>query len=358
MEISHKLWRNQVTLDVTSMVVLTHFPGFLEQNSASLVSLILDTLPFIVNGKSRSAVDRVLHRCLKSESFFKMFAGALVKHGMQLHGKSESHHVLKWIALLLSRLSLPESQKPVSKLLHVAAHCMDQLMERDFKRASQRLRGFVTKSLGFRQEAMAVAADVRSPTLLRLVCETLTAEQDPTRERLLMDYCTNVLGAKSAPGSEIAKSYRSLLGRLTKNEFGDVVLPTLTRSLRRNPELVLPLTDSLFCEMHLDVSAFGMELLKVMLQFIRHTSPAVQTAAVEVQSHVSKLISDRDIIQQMAQTLEGILSGKQEGRIKSIQERIALAKTLGVLSVSPAKRNDLSLQVSTLIGALYENEGT
>lgn len=332
--------------------------GFLEEHVVDTVSLIWDALPVISDGRSRSGVERVLHRCLKSEIFFKSFAGAVVKHGMHVRGKSESYYVLKWISILLSRLSLPESQKAISKLLQVAARCLDQLLERDFRRAARKLKSFISESLPFRQAALGVVSEMGSPALLRLVCETVSAsEQEPMRAKLLTDYCTNILAAKTAPSQETTSAYQSLLGSLTKNEFGDVLLPALTRSLRRNPEVVLNLALHLFRVMHLDVSTFGLELQKVMLQFIRHTNSDVQSMAVNLQSHMAKLISDRDVLQQMVETFVGILSGKAEGKIKSIHERVALAKALGVLATSPSKRNDQSQQITTSISTLYEHEG-
>lgn len=299
-----------------------------------------------------------MHTCLKNETFFKFFAGALVKQGMHVRGKRECYYLAKWMGVVLQRLSLPEAQKPILKLLQASAHCLDQLKGRALCRAMKKLQSIVV-SKSLRNEALQIAVDVRSLSLLLLICRTLVpngSENGPDRSKILSDYCTNILNAKTTPSFEAMMAYKPLLESLDKTEFEEALLPTLTRSLRRNPEVGLAAAVSLLSVMNLDLTASGIELQKQLIPFLRHSQPEVQTTALDVQFHISKRISDRDVVQQMADHLMEWVSGKVEGKIKSATERAALIKAFGVLSASPATKSDLGLYVSESLCAFYRSE--
>ena len=331
-----------------------------ERHASTLAALILEANSCVADRALRRGVDRVLRRALRQTTFFKTFAGAVVKYGStHPRGKSESYYLAKWIVCIMRRLSLPESQKPISRLLHVAGRCLDRLQERDFGRAARRWRRLAATDAAFRNEMWSIAVETGSTSLLRLVCDAIaSSERDPLRPALLTHYCTNILASKTPPTPTAICACRSLIGSLTRTEFAETVLPALTRALRRNPEVVLDIACALFRDLHLDVSLFGLELQKSLLSLIRHTSATVQADACDVHSAIAKLMSDRDVLQQMVCTLEDIMSGKSEGKVKNIHERLSLIKSIGGLSASPSKKPEFSCHITTSLAALYEQEGT
>ena len=330
-----------------------------ERHASTLAALILEANSCVADRDLRRGVERVLRRALRYTTFFKTFAGAVVKYGStHPRGKSESYYLAKWIIWIVRRLSLPDSQKPISRLLHVAGRCLDRLQERDSGRVARRWRRLAAADDAFRNEMWSVAVETGSTALLRLVCDAgASSERDLLRPALLTHYCTNILASKTPPTPMAISACKSLLGSLTRTEFAETVLPALTRALRRNPEVVLDVACALFHDLHLDVSHFGLELQKSLLPLIRHTDATVQAKACDVHSAIAKLMSDRDVLQQMVCTLEDIVSGKSEGKVKNVHERLSLVKSIGGLSASPSKKPEFSCHITASLTALYEQEG-
>lgn len=347
--------------------------GFLESNGVPLAALIVKSSGLIMNSYSRSAVETVLKKALISSPFLKTFAGVLVKNVSQITGKRQSFYLLKWTCWILNKLEFPESQKPISKLLLVVAKCLDSLQkstERDFNRASKPLKLVLTKDVRFCKEAL----EIKSPSLFKVVCSLLVKPEsklDDLRAPLLEIFTSTILGAKTAPKEESIEAFQPLLSTLTRTEFAESILPSLLRCMRRNPDVVLgqsfiPTLKScvftgvsvcLFKAVNIDLSAFQNELLKVLLQFIRHNNVSIQTAAIEAQSFIAKQISDRDVLMKSVQTLNEILSGKSEGKVKNIQERVYLTRALKTLAISPSKRKESSGEIVEILCQLYNQEG-
>lgn len=347
--------------------------GFLESNGGPLAALIVESSGLIMDSYSRSAVETVLKKALISSPFLKTFAGVLVKNISHITGKRQSFYLLKWTCWILNKLEFPESQKPISKLLLVVAKCLDSLQkstERDFNRASKPLKMILTKDIKFCKEAL----EIKSPSLFKVVCSLLVkpeAKMDELRAPLLESYTSTILGAKTAPKEESIEAFQPLLSTLTRAEFAESILPSLLRCMRRNPDVVVgqsitPILKSrvftgvsvrLFKAVNIDLSAFQNELQKVLLQFIRHSNVSIQSAAIDAQSFIAKQISDRDVLLKSVQTLHEILSGKSEGKVKNIQERVSLTRALKTLAMSPSKRKDSSGEIVEILCQLYNQEG-
>ena len=67
-------------------------------------------------------------------------------------------------------------------------------------------------------------------------------------------YLTVVLNSREKPPKALSEAFQPLLKRMVHEEFGKMIVPTLVKILKRNPELALEVVGVLLKSTKLDLS--------------------------------------------------------------------------------------------------------
>lgn len=197
-----------------------------------------------------------------------------------------------------------------------------------------------------------------SPGLLRALLQS--SSRKPVREVALQLYCERVLAAKTAVDSTTLWAYSPLVASLQHEEVGGVVVPSVSKAIRRNPEVGLPVAARLLSDVNLDLSRHSSELLPAFVQALRNAKEENREMAVKCVKQLGKQLSQVDALSESAQVLRSLLEGKTEGKIKSVQERASLMCGLEALAVGVGVSRSGALLTSTVVEfccEFYAGEG-
>lgn len=98
----------------------------------------------------------------------------------------------------------------------------------------------------------------------------------PLKQDLLAFYSDTVLGAKTVLPSGTLTAYTPLIRSLSQQDFSKVLLPAISKYIRRTPEPALSSTQALLSATQLDLSSIASELLDQLLKLVRGTKESIR----------------------------------------------------------------------------------
>lgn len=122
-------------------------------------------------------------------------------------------------------------------------------------------------------------------------------------------YLKLVWNSKDKPLKALNEAFQPLLQHMTHDDFGKTVLPTASKMLKRNPELVMESFGCLLMYTNLDLSIYTMELLPTVLLQARHSDENRRKESVLLVNQLVLHSSDLDTISAMFQSIRSVISG-------------------------------------------------
>ena len=122
-------------------------------------------------------------------------------------------------------------------------------------------------------------------------------------------YLKAVLNAREKPAKSLSEAFHPLFLCLTHEEFGNVVVPSCVKMLKRNPEIALELVEILLKAVSIDLSKYTMEILPVVLAQARHADEGRRLGALAIIRCLSEKSSNPDLIESMFNTVKAIIGG-------------------------------------------------
>lgn len=340
--------------------------------AAVLVDMIFKTLYIYDDLRSRKAVDDVVLKALGEVTFMKTFAASVVQfmeRQQKSHSDVGSYRLLKWSTFLLVGSKFASvSKNAVSRVIAAQASLLHIVLKASFRerRATQRLffRLF-SKSQEMYKIYIEELKDARIPykeypDFIWLLLEF--SKKDPSfalYKPLFLDlYVKVVLNAREKPAKSLSEAFHPLFLCLTHEEFGNVVVPSCVKMLKRNPEIALELVEILLKSVSIDLSKYTMEILPVVLAQARHADEGRRLGALAIIRCLSEKSSNPDLIESMFDTVKAIIGGS-EGRLQFAYQRVGMFSALQELSNASGGKS-LSNLSSSLCGFLlscYKDEG-
>lgn len=122
-------------------------------------------------------------------------------------------------------------------------------------------------------------------------------------------YVKTILSSKDRPPKAATEAFRPLFLDLGHEDFKSIVVPSCTRMLKRNPEIVLESIEYVLKAVPLDLSRYSNEFMPVVLQQARHSDEERRVAALSIVGTLSEKSSDPDTLPAMFNAIKAILGG-------------------------------------------------
>ncbi|KAL2941259.1 Protein ILITYHIA, partial [Bienertia sinuspersici] len=291
--------------------------------AAVLVDIIFKTLCIYEDLRSRKAVDDIVLKALNEATFMKTFAACLVQFMERLqkcHSYVGSYKLLRWSCFL----------HQISTKTYI-----------------EELKG-------------ARIPEKECPDIIWLLIEY--SRKDPCFEQykpIFIDlYVKTVLSAREKPAKGLSEAFCPLFLCLTHEEFGNIIVPSSVKMLKRNPEIALEAVEILLKSVSIDLSKYSMEFLPVVLTQARHADEGRRVGALAIIQCLSKKSSNPDVIEMLFKAVKAVIGGS-EGRLQFPYQRVGMFSALRELSSAPGGKllKDLSSTLCGFLLSCYKDEG-
>ncbi|GAV69761.1 LOW QUALITY PROTEIN: DUF3554 domain-containing protein/CLASP_N domain-containing protein/HEAT_2 domain-containing protein [Cephalotus follicularis] len=361
-----RIFRNQIPsiLDGSEMT---------PELATALVDIVFKTLYIYDDRGSRKAVDDLIVKALAAVAFMKSFAAVLVQ-AMEKQSKFQSHtgcyRLLKWSCLLLTKSQFTiVSKNALCRVAAVQASLLHIVMRRAFRErraCKQTFFHLFSQSPDIYRIYTKELADARipykeSPELLWLLLEfsiTLPSLFEQSKPIYLDIYVKAILNSREKPTKWLSECFCPLFKHMSHEDFQSIVLPSSTKMLKRNPEIVLESVGILLKSINLDLSKYAIEILTVVLPQARHADEGRRISALAIIGCLSQKSSNPDAMEAMFNAVKAVIAGS-EGRLAFPYQRIGMFNALQELSnVTEGKYlNSLSSTVCGFLVPCYKDEG-
>ena len=88
------------------------------------------------------------------------------------------------------------------------------------------------------------------------------------KSKLLNIYIRDVIQVKTKPREFAMVNTKALMGQLSHQEFSELLLPAIKKSLLRSPELILAAVAQMCAGLNLDLSAYMSDLSKPLTSML------------------------------------------------------------------------------------------
>jgi hypothetical protein len=148
-------------------------------------------------------------------------------------------------------------------------------------------------------------------------------------------YTKVVLSAPTPPPAFTLRAFRGVLAKVTAEQLAGMLLPAVSRALRRNPEAAALAVVSLASELTVDGSSCLSEVMTPLLLLARNAKEDTRAAASRALSHlVSRGSADGGAVGSVFDAIRALLGGS-EGRLKEVFQRTGLLSALANLASAP-----------------------
>lgn len=310
--------------------------GFLDNNSADLVALILETTTTYVHRKQQEAVLSVVKAGLKHDVFMKALAAGILKQPTTKLSPQAAYSLLEWSTAVLGQINLDTAKKAAVKLVEYQAALLDVTAAHEHHlRAAQRVVGRLLsrKSALFADYLALAASSKATAALIHTVCSVGVQQSEHTaamQDVLLPQFCDQLLCSKESVAPALVLAYGPLISSLSSEQLTSKVVPAALRALRRTPEPAMSVLSAALGFMTQNLSTAPTELLAVLVQQLR-LKDALRPLAVSTIQALAGCVHNADTLNEMVQQLSNILQGGSGGKIKAASERAALVQALAAL---------------------------
>jgi hypothetical protein len=148
-------------------------------------------------------------------------------------------------------------------------------------------------------------------------------------------YAKVVLGASAPPPASASAALRGVLANATADHVAAVLLPALSRALRRSPEAAVIAVGPLASQLRIDASGCLQELLAPLLLLARSPKEDTRAAAGRALTHfAAHCAAPERAAESVFEAARALLNGS-EGRLKDVFQRTGLLQALTGLAAVP-----------------------
>lgn len=122
-------------------------------------------------------------------------------------------------------------------------------------------------------------------------------------------YVQAVLNAREKPAKGLSEAFQPLFTHMVHEDFKSIVVPSATKMLKRNPEIVLESVGVLLRSVNLDLSKYAIEILSVVLAQARHADEERRHEALSIVRCLSQKSSNPDAVEAIFNSIKAIIGG-------------------------------------------------
>ncbi|XP_040564950.1 LOW QUALITY PROTEIN: stalled ribosome sensor GCN1 [Lepeophtheirus salmonis] len=313
-----------------------------QQAAKGIAKLLPNTLNRYVQTQSRSLINTFLNKIPPdyAESFF---IGLL--SGLKDFYKSTGHptlsnakvalKALKWISIVIKKLESINDDEILSFLdlnfnlsscivggneQKTIYHCKQILFQQWSE--EYKVRNALLKKI---QEYEILSKNLTYEIFFLGWLISKNQDTSTLKSRLLDVIIKDVINSKTKTSSVFVKNFESLLLYVSEDEFKNILLPPITKSLLRNPEIVMEAVSLIFEGLKIDLSPYLLDLTKYFKTNLLAKDDDLRENTVLAISHFLLNCKDFQAIQDFCNVIFGVLEGK-EGKLTVNAQKFNLLK--------------------------------
>ncbi|XP_037791429.1 eIF-2-alpha kinase activator GCN1-like [Penaeus monodon] len=195
--------------------------------------------------------------------------------------------------------------------------------------------------------------------LLQLMTQDNVSPPVANMKRMLTEtYVKLVIQVKTKPRPFILDQTRPLLRQLSHDDFKELILPALKKSLLRNPEVILEAVARLCSGLNLDLSQYVEELSKLLASPLHAKEDQVRDDTVEVCRQLSKQCSDASAVEVLVKLVFDVFFGS-DGKLTVNTQKVSVLQGVEAISehcVTGSSAYNLSVMVLEKMIKVLETE--
>ncbi|CAB4061680.1 unnamed protein product [Lepeophtheirus salmonis] len=313
-----------------------------QQAAKGIAKLLPNTLNRYVQTQSRSLINTFLNKIPPdyAESFF---IGLL--SGLKDFYKSTGHptlsnakvalKALKWISIVIKKVESINDDEILSFLdlnfnlsscivggneQKTIYHCKQILFQQWSE--EYKVRNALLKKI---QEYEILSKNLTYEIFFLGWLISKNQDTSTLKSRLLDVIIKDVINSKTKTSSVFFKNFESLLLYVSEDEFKNILLPPITKSLLRNPEIVMEAVSLIFEGLKIDLSPYLLDLTKYFKTNLLAKDDDLRENTVLAISHFLLNCKDFQAIQDFCNVIFGVLEGK-EGKLTVNAQKFNLLK--------------------------------
>eukprot|EP00798_Chlamydomonas_sp_ICE-L_P016066 gene16066-22204_t len=220
--------KNRVLLWKSTLKTAIYDEDFLEEEAADLVALVCETFHLYRDQDSQRAVVSFLREAIKSSSFLKHFAAAVLKLAATPKLPSyQAFTLLVWSSITLEQLDPTAMKKAVTKLVELQATMLGLISGSASCRwqvASRVVCKLLKAKKGLVPDYVELAKTSGNPALIRVLMDVGRQDAESAtaaKGDLVQVYCDKFMGAKEKPSSEALAATGLLVKNMTSGDVTD-----------------------------------------------------------------------------------------------------------------------------------------
>ncbi|KAJ7333816.1 eIF-2-alpha kinase activator GCN1 [Desmophyllum pertusum] len=149
--------------------------------------------------------------------------------------------------------------------------------------------------------------------------ETISRFKKP----LLEMYVKAVINRKTRPANHVLVNIGPLLCHVTHDDFSNLILPAVQKSLLRNPEVVLESAAYLISSVSIDLSKYAVDICKNTVGQLRAKEDLHKQEATLILKNLAHQCSDPGALEELINFLFAVLNGS-EGKLTQWNDRVGV----------------------------------
>lgn len=290
---------------------------------------------------SKQLLVSTIESWLGEEAFIKSSVAALVfrekdiaKHGYSSH---ERQTYMAWTCMILDKLMALGEKKATNRLVAIANHLLNAALadmvhlprgDKIWSAHKQYVLALLRASGEKRAKVLDLFfAEAGGAGLVRLVSE-FGSKDGGIRSKLMGLYVERVIGAKTAPGDVAIASFEPLTASLTLSEFKTEVMPSVTKMLKRTPEIIIKTLVSVLPKLTASLDVTACDLMAAFVSQLQASDQSNRDDAVLAAQALCSRIEDMQVFEQLQKTLVESMDSK---KLRNWNERQSAVLIIGTL---------------------------
>jgi len=178
--------------------------------------------------------------------------------------------------------------------------------------------------------------------------------------KLLETYLKLFINTKTLPNLKYMYGIKFLLKHVNHETFKDLMLPSIQKSILRNPEIIIPSVSKFLNHVTIDLSQYAEEIGKSLSSHLVAQNDQLRSTTVDAFGNLSKQCSDVDAIGKLIDVI-GDVFYSSEGKLTSVDQKHSVIQALHAISNNAvsgkSNREKLAHQLYNKVLKFLETEG-
>ncbi|XP_050428073.1 eIF-2-alpha kinase activator GCN1 isoform X2 [Adelges cooleyi] len=324
--------------DLTSQSYVKEFMKILMVSKPK--SCIIHLTPILVDYINHFPRQNISNNLAKSAYFMLLIVSIIVKTAFKefnIQHKTEIKQLIESQALLVNAIALSKNTLLCRKTFNVLNEIW--LSEKD----SLEYYGEVLQELNSKPYVLVIES-----YLLKSMSSTNIELANKFKDNFLDVFIKEGVTCKTRPEQELIRQCSFTIKLVTKETFKSKLLPSVLKSMLRNPEIILECISAIISNVSIDLSIYSNELTKGFSANLYSQNERARLESSELCKELALKCSDASAISSIVKLLFNIYNGS-EGKLSTSEQKINVLQAIGNFSFNNVANDDKCQEIADYV---------